>query len=305
MTYFNEQVRQDAAYVEQELNVLHPEVIEESYPERTYSKVFPLAPGLSPGATSVTYRQAKSVGVAKIVEPGSRECPLVEYNVYPITAPLKVLRLGLEYDTEDVRQGQLTGRPLDRDRFIAVQEGHEQQIDSLAWIGLTAKGLYGLVNHPNILRLVTATTFDANSTPTAILAALNLKVAKMINLTRGIEKPNTCAFPPEQHKYLSSTPFYNTVNAGGVRTIMEVFMAGNPEIDQCLSVPWLEGAGTGSSDVCVCFNRLRTKIEHLLALVPTRNPVAFDGIVYRSVVESKSGGLQVKKPFSVIVLEGI
>lgn len=304
MSYMNEQVRQDAAYVEQELNAMAPEVVAEAYPERTYSRAFPLAAGLSPGMDSITYRHAKAVGTAKVIEPGSREVPLVEYDVIPVTARLKVIRLGMEYDTEDVRQGQHTGRPLDRDKYITVLEGHESKIDALAWVGETAKSLYGLTNHPNILRLVTSTTFDANSTPAAILAALNLMSAKMIALTNGIEKPNTLALSDEDHQYISATPF-SQAGSGDTRSILEVFQKGNPMIDLIIPVHWLKAAGVGGTSAAVMYNRAKAKVEHLLAMVPTRNPVAFDGVVYRSVVESKSGGVQVKKPFSVIMLEGI
>ena len=40
-------------------------------------------------------------------------------------------------------------------------------------------------------------------------------------------------------------------------------------------------------------------------MVPTRNPVAFDGTFYRIVMEAKSGGLRIHKPFSVLALQGI
>lgn len=300
----SEQVRSDAAYVEQEVDILMPEVIMEAYPDRTYGQAFSVAPGLSPGAKTVTYRHAKGVGVAKFVDPGSREVPLVEYGVTPNTVPLRLIRLGTEYDTEDVREGQLTGRPLDRDKLIIVGEGMEQLIDETAWIGSPARGIYGVSNHPNILRIVTSTTFDSNSTPAAILAAMLLPVSKMVSLTKGIERPNTFALPHDQHEYVSSQP-YSAAGSGDTRTILEVFLASQKQIDLVLPVHHLEGAGTGGADLGVYYNRLRTKVEHLLAMRPTRNPVAFDGTNYRVVFEAKTGGTSVKKPFSVIAIEGI
>ena len=296
--------RTDAAFVEQEVDILMPDVILEAYPDRTYGQAFSVAPGLSPGAKTVTYRHAKGVGVAKFVDPGSREVPLVEYDVVPNTVPIRLIRLGAEYDTEDVREGQLTGRPLDRDKLVIVAEGHEALIDETAWVGSPSRGIYGVANHPNILRLVTSTTFDSNSTASAILAAMLLPVSKMVSLTKGIERPNTLALPHEQHEYVSST-MYSQAGSGDTRTILEVFLASQKQIDLVLPVHHLEGAGVGSEDVAVYYNRARTKIEHLLAMRPTRNPVAWDGTNWRVVYESKTGGCSVKKPFSVIDLEGI
>jgi len=300
----SERVRNDAAWLEQELDVMAPEVIREAYPERKYGRMFAREAGLSPGAKSITYKMAKAVGQAKIVDPGSREVPLVQYDVTPITASMYLIVLGMEYDTEDVREGQLTGRPLDRDQYVEVQEGHESKIDEISFIGDPVRKLHGLVSHPNILRLITSTTFDSNSTPAQILAAIILMAVKMVSLTNGVEKANTFACDEESFQYIASTS-YSQAGSGDVRTILQVAQAALPGIDLWEPVFHLSTAGVGSAAVAVMYNRARTKIAHLLAMVPTRNPIAFDGRNYRAVVESKTGGVQVKKPFSVIVLEGI
>lgn len=299
------EIRNDAAYVEQQLNGFMPDVIMEAYPQRTYSRAFPLAQGLSPGMISVTYLHGKGVGQARIVDGASRDVPLVEFDVTPFTAPLKLIRLGFEYSQEDVRQGQFAGQPLDRQKALVTMEGMEEEIDRLAWVGRSSRQVYGLANHPNILRIATSTTFDSTSTPAQILEKMNLAVAKMHGLTNGIEVPDAVALSPEEHKYIHQTPFSST-GAGDVRTIADVFRAGNPEIKEILSVHWLaSSSGAVTSNTMVVFNRARAKLEHLLAMVPTRNPVAFDGTFYRIVMEAKSGGLRIHKPFSVLALQGI
>ena len=299
-----DEYRTDAAWLEQELDRLMPEVIRETYPQRTYSRVFPLAPGLDPGMRSVTYEHAKGVGIAKFVEPNSGESNLVEYNVAPETAVLGLLSLDFEYTTEDVRASRFTGRPLERDKLETCLEGHEAAIDQTAWVGNTDRKIYGLVNHPNILRLVTSTTFDSSSTPAQILAALNLMAAKQNALTLGVEQGNTLALSHEAYKYIATTP-YSSTGSGDTRTILEVFKAGNPEIDEVIPVHWLQTAGYGSTAVAVLFDRSASKLEHLLAMPPTRNPIEIRGRKFIQTVDSKTGGLKVKKPFSVIVLEGI
>ena len=300
----SDQVRNDAAWLEQELDKVMPEIIAEAYPQRTYGQVFPQEPGLDPGMKSVTYEHARGVGVARFVEPNARGANLVEFDVTPETAVLGVLELDFEYSTEDVRAGQYTGRPLDRDKMLTCMEGHEAAIDSAAWIGSPNRKIYGIANSPNVLRLATSTTFDANSTPAAILAALNLMVAKQKALTLGIERGNTLAMSIEAHTYIAQTP-YSATGSGDTRTIMEVFMAGNKQVDLCIDVHWLGTAGVGSTAVAVLFDRSRSKIGHLLAMRPTRNPIAFNGKKYLQTVESKTGGVKVKKPFSIIILEGI
>lgn len=301
----NEQVRVDAAWVEEQLSLLMPEIIAEDYPERTYSRAFKTPGGLSPGMQSVTHLHSRGTGKARIVDGNSREVPLVGYDVQPRTTPVKLIRLGFDYTQHEVRQGQFAGVPLDREKARVCMEGHEEQIDRMAWAGDSARQVFGLVNHPNILRLVTSTTIDSSSTPAQILAALNLALAKQTALTNGIEKPDCLALPPEQAKYIAQTP-YSATGAGDVRTIAEVFLAGNPEIKEIMPVYWLAASsGAVSSDVMVAFNRSQAKIQHMLAMVPTRNPVAWDGVAFRVVIESASGGLMIAKPFSVIVTEGI
>ena len=299
-----DQVRNDAAWLENELDVQMPEVIREAYPQRTYAAVFPLEPGLDPGMKSVTYLHAQGVGTAKFVEPTSRKVPLVEFDVIPETVVLSTLRLGFEYTSEDVEAGRFTGRPLDRDKMLTTMEGHEKAIDETAWIGSPSRKIYGIANHPNAIRLATSTTFDANSTPAAILAALNLMSAKQDALTLGSEEGNTLAISRAAYKYIAQTQ-YSVSGSGDTRTILEAYRAGNPQIDMVVGVHWLSTAGAGSSAVAVLFDRSRNKIGHLLALRPTRDPIAWDGTVYRQVVRSKTGGVKAKKPFSIVILEGI
>lgn len=299
-----DQVRADSLYIDQQLDVMAPDVIKEAYPERTYSKAFAQAKGMSPGMASITYRHARGVGVAKIVEGTSREIPLVGIDVSPVTVPVKLIRLGMEYTTEDVRQGQFTGMPLDREQFMFVMEGHYAKIDEVAWVGDTASSIYGLANHPNILRLATSVTFDSNSTPAQILAALNLMKAKQVSLTRGIERFNTLAISDEEYQYISSTPF-SASGSGDTRTILEVYLAGDKDVDLVLPIHWLRAAGVGSTNMAIGFNRGSAKVEHLLAMAPVRQPTTLSGVVFLSVVESKTGGLAIHKPFSVIALEGI
>ena len=300
----NVKVRSDAAWLQQQLDLMMPEIIKEAYPKRTYGQVFALESGLHPGMKTVTYQHAKGVGVAEFVEPNSNKTNLVEFDVTPETASLSVLDLGFEYSMEDVRAGQYTGQPLDKQKIFLCMEGHEAKIDKTAWVGETSRKIYGLANHPNALRLVTGTTFDANSTPVNILAALNLMASKQDNLTIGIEEGNTLAMSRAAYRYIASTP-YSAAGSGDTRTILEAFLAGNQQIDQVLPIHWLNTAGTGSSAVAILFDRNRSKIRHLLAMRPTRNPLTFTGRKYRQIVESKTGGLKLLKPFSVIIMEGI
>lgn len=299
-----DQVRADSLYIDQQLDVMAPDVIRQAYPKRTYATVFKKSKDVKPGMRSVTYRHMKGVGVAKIIEPTSREIPLVGLEVTPHTVPVHTTILGMEYSTSDVRQGQFTGMPLDREQFLTVMEGHYALIDELAWIGRTENEIVGLANHPNILRIVTSVTFDSNSTPAQILGQLHLMTAKMNSLTRGIEQMNTLGLSDEEYKYIAQTP-YSTTGSGDMRTILEVFQAGNKEVDLVLPIHWLRAAGVGSTNMAIGFDRSETKVEHLLAMEPTRQPTTLQGRFYTSFVESETGGLAIHKPFSVIALEGI
>lgn len=298
------QERLDSLYIEQQLDVLQPEIIRESYPERTYQRAVAQAPGLSAGASSVTYRFMNYVGTAELKADGSNELPLMNAQVIPRTVNLYYIKLGMTYTLEDVDRSRTTGQPLDRDLTIGVLEGHEEKIDEVCWLGHDQSGLEGLANSAHTLKMAQAVTFDSSSTPSAIVSAINTALGKIPSVTRGVESAKMIALPVEEWTYIHQTP-YSSTGAGDVRTIAEVVRAGNPEIRDIMKVHHLSTAGTGSTPAMLCWDPDRTKVEHLLAQRPTRMPVAYDGAEYKVPFHSKTGGVKWKKPKSAILVEGI
>ena len=114
---------------------------------------------------------------------------------------------------------------------------HEQKVNKLAWFGDAEYGLTGMLNNASVPASVApngggGTPEWSTKTPDEILADLNGIVDTMIELTKGVEVPDTILLPVAQNQLISST----ARGTGTDTTIKKFFMDNKPEIT---SIEWV------------------------------------------------------------------
>lgn len=300
----------ETAYFYREFEDIKTMAIEQEYPALELLNLLPKATDTDPGAQSITYRIYDRVGQAAIVADYADDPPRIDVVGREVTRPLKTISDAYGYSIQEIRNSQRTGRPLDRQKSVAAREIIDTKINSLILNGDDAHGLYGLMNHPNVPSTTVANDGTGGSTEwtskTSALIQRDMRalMSGVATLTKGIERPDTLLVSQEEYDYAAGTQFSEASDT----TVLDFFLAtSRPTNPNLVVIPLvaLNGQGTGGTGVMIALNRSRSK---LLVEIPTdfeqlppqaRN---FEQVV---LCFSRFGGVNIFRPLSVSIADGI
>ena len=268
-------------------------------------ELIPVDSTTAPGARTVTYEQYDSTGIAKIISNYADDLPTADVKGKEFHSTIKSIGNSYVYSKDDIRAAQFAGKPLNQRKANAAVEAHKQLMNKLAFFGDAKYGIQGLLTNSNIpsapVAAGAATTLTwATKTPDEILKDLNSAVSDMLDLTKGVEVPNTIVMPIAQYNYIATT----ARSANSDTTILEFFKGNNPGIE----VMWateLKGAFAGGTDGFIVYNRNPDKLWMEIPMMVTMSPAQERGLAYTVSVESKFGGVIIPYPLSVSFRRGI
>ena len=268
-------------------------------------ELIPVDSTTAPGAATVTYEQYDSTGIAKIISNYADDLPTADVEGKEFTSMIKSIGSSYVYSKNDIRAAQFAGKPLNQRKANAAVEAHRQLMNKLAFFGDAEYGIQGLLTNSNIpsapVVAGAATTLTwATKTPDEILKDLNSAVSDMLDLTKGVEVPNTIVMPIAQYNHIATT----ARSANSDTTILEFFKGNNPGIE----VMWateLKGAFAGGTDGFIVYNRNPDKLWMEIPMMVEMSPAQEKGLSYMVPCESKFGGVIVPYPLSVSFRRGI
>ena len=268
-------------------------------------ELIPVDSTTAPGATTVTYEQYDSTGIAKIISNYADDLPTADVKGKEFHSTIKSIGNSYVYSKNDIRAAQFAGKPLNQRKANAAVEAHRQLMNKLAFFGDAEYGIQGLLTNSNIpsapVVAGAATTLTwATKTPDEILKDLNSAVSDMLDLTKGVEVPNTIVMPIAQYNHIATT----ARSANSDTTILEFFKGNNPGIE----VMWateLKGAFTGGTDGFIVYNRNPDKLFMEIPMMVQMSPAQEKGLSYVVPCESKFGGVIVPYVLSVSFRRGI
>lgn len=268
-------------------------------------ELIPVDSTTAPGARTVTYEQYDSTGIAKIISNYADDLPTADVKGKEFTSMIKSIGNSYVYSKDDIRAAQFAGKPLNQRKANAAVEAHRQLMNKLAFFGDAEYGIQGLLTNANIpsapVVAGAATTLTwVTKTPDEILKDLNSAVSDMLDLTKGVEVPNTIVMPIAQYNYIATT----ARSANSDTTILQFFKGNNPGIE----VMWateLKGAFAGNTDGFIVYNRNPDKLFMEVPMMATMYPAQERGLAYTVSVESKFGGVIIPYPLSVSIRRGI
>ena len=276
------------------------------YPQLKGTIVIPVDTSINTGAETFAFYLYDSVGMAQIISDYSQGLPRVDITGEKNTGQIRSIGASFGYSIQEIRAAQFGGMPLEQRKANAVRRANDQAVNRIAWHGDAEYGLYGFLNFPNVptsdvLNDGTGSTTEwVNKTPAQILRDMNAAVSDVSDNTLGVHTVNTLLLPLAQYNHISQTP-YNTFTA---TSILEFFKGNNPGID-VQSVNELKGAGTGSVDVMIAYER---DIDNLGLQIPqtfeTFAPQA-RGLELVISAHSRCGGVVFYYPLSANIKEGI
>ena len=271
-------------------------------------KAFELIPvdnTTSPGAETVTYEQYDSTGIAKIISNYADDLPTADVKGKEFTSRIKSIGSAYVYSKQDIRAARFAGKPLEQRKATAAIETHRQLINKLAFNGDAEYGIQGLLTNANIPKAPVAagaaTTLTwATKTADEILLDLNDAVADMLELTKGVEIPDTIVMPIAQYNLIAN----KRMPDGDSNTVLNFFKGNNPGI----TVTWateLKGAFTGGTDGFIVYKRDPMKLWAEIPMLTEVSPAQEKGLAYEVPVESKFGGVIIPYPLSLSFRIGI
>ena len=297
----------ETAFFARELESLKAKTYDVQFAPMKATSLLPVSTDAGEGAEAITYQSFEETGMARIISSYADDLPRADVRGQEFISKVKSIGCSYGYSHQEIRAAMFANRPLTTMQASAARRANDQKLNRLAWFGDDDYGLLGLLNNPNIPSASVPndgtgpSTLWSTKTPDQILRDLNQFTNGIVELTKGVETPNTVLLPIEQYTFISSTPRSSTSDT----TILEYFLQNNPFIDMVDWVPELTGAGTANADVFVVYDRNPDKLELQLPMPFTQYPPQERNLNFEIPCESRFGGLLVYYPLSVTIAEGI
>lgn len=297
----------ETAFFARELESVKARTYDIKFAPMKATSLMPVSTDAGEGAETITYRSFEETGIARVISSYADDLPRADVRGEEFRSPVKSLGCSYGYSHQEIRAALFANRPLTQMQASAARRANDQKVNKLAWFGDDDWNIAGLFNNANIPSTSVpadgagATTEWVNKTADQILRDLNLITNSILELTKGVEFPNTLLLPNEQYSLIASTPR----SANSDTTILDYFIRNNPYIEMVDWVPELTGAGPAGVDVFVAYDRSADKLELQIPMPFNQYPPQERNLEFVINCESRYGGLLVYYPLSISIGEGI
>jgi len=235
----------------------------------------------------------------------------VSVDIGKTTLPLPLWAMQLGWTIPELESAQKLGRPIDQQKFAAMNLKYQMDIDEQVYIGDTALGLTGLVNSPlvsvsNVVNGGGGSPLWANKTPTEILADVNTLLSNAWAASGYAVCPGKLLIDPVNYSRLVST----LVSSAGNISILEFLKVnslcnsinGRPLDIQPLK--WLTGRGVGGTNRMVAYSQAEDRVR--FPLVPLqRTPLEYRDLRQLTTYFGRLGAVEFIYPETAAYADGM
>jgi len=248
----------ETIFFQRELETVKARTYDTKYPNLQFAsgQLIPISNEAGPGTREIVYQQYTELGMAKIISNYASDLPRASVKAEETRVKVRDLGVGFDYSVMDIKAAAKSGKPLNARLASAAKRAMMMALDEIAVKGDSSFGLVGLLSHPNIPEVTIPADGTGSSktwtskTPAQILRDLNLMVSSIIDVTKGIENPDTLLMPIAQYELISNTPRSDHSD----KTIKNFFLENNGWIKNIIPVNKLKDAVDGD-DVIIAYNR--------------------------------------------------
>jgi len=219
--------------------------------------------------------------------------------------PLTLWGMELGWTVVELASAAKVGRPIDTQKYDAMQLKWNMDTDEQVYRGDTQLGVRGLTNYLGAA-LTNAAKAWAVSTPDEIRASINKVLSDAWAATGYTLVPRDLLLPPEQFALLSSI----IVSSAGNQSLLSYLRENTIAYHQngvplnIRAVKWLKGAGVGGTDRMVAYTNDKKYVR--FPMVPLLSvPIQYRGIYQLTTYYGKLGAVESPYPETMAYVDGI
>jgi hypothetical protein len=291
----------ESMFLNRQLDYIKTQTYDIKYAELKARKLIPVSGEVDPGAENIFYRQYDQSGIAKIISNYADDLPDADVSGKEFSAVVKTLGASYKYNWQEMRAAIYGNVPLEQRRANAARRAIAQKENRIAFFGDAASGLVGLIGAPNVTSVTIpatgtgSSTLWVNKTPDQILFDMNLVANTVVNVSLGVEIPDTMLLPLAQYNYVAST----ARSANSDTTILNYFLQNNPYIKQVEWVNELKDAGGSTIDRMYAYRRSPDVLTLEIPSDFEQLEMEVRGLVYKIPCVERIGGVLIYYPLAL------
>ena len=269
-------------------------------------QLMPVSTDVPEGATTITYRQYDTVGMAKVIANYANDLPRADVTGKEFTSNIRSIGNAFGYNTQEIRSAIFAGVNLPARKAMAATRAHQEKINALAFTGDADHGLPGLISNTNVPEVTLAAdgtgsskTF-ASKTADKIVRDVNSLINKIISQSKGVHRATEVWMPVEQYAGIATTQNSTASDT----TILAFLQQVHPGV-QFKQVVELDGAGAGGTDRMYAIENSRDNWAIEIPMMMKMYSPQQKGLEFEVPVESRFGGVIIEYPLAFAFADGI
>lgn len=271
--------------------------------------------GSQSGLGTGTFAQG-GIGSGKAwVSKEANDIPQVSVDIGKSVRPLRLWALELKYTIPELESAAKLGRPIDEQKYKALQLKHQMDIDEQVYIGDTVLGDTGLVNQSsvgapntgvtqqNVVAGASGATVWTGKTPDEILTDINTALTTVWANAAWAVVPRNILIPPAQYGYIATQKVSLAGNVSILRYVLENNLLARTGQGQLNIYPlkWCIGAGVGGTigtvgnDRMVVYTKDKDRVRFPMTLLQ-RTPLQYMSIWHKATYFGRLGALETVYP---------
>jgi len=267
--------------------------------------LMPVSTAIPEGATTHTYRQYDTVGMAKIIANYANDLPRADVVGKEFTSPIRSIGNAYGYNVQEVRSAMFAGVNLNAKKALAATRAHQEKINQLAFNGDVEHGLPGFLTNPNVPEVTlladgTAGATFAGKTPDKIVRDVNALINTVITQSKGVHRPNEVWLPIDQYGLIATTQNSTASDT----TILSFLKSVHPGVT-FKQVVEMDEAGVGGTDRMYAMENSSENWQLEIPMMIRQYPPQQRGLEFEVPVESRFAGVIIEYPLAFAFADGI
>lgn len=269
-------------------------------------QLMPVSTDVPEGATTITYRQYDTVGMAKVIANYANDLPRADVTGKEFTSNIRSIGNAFGYNTQEIRSAIFAGVNLPARKAMAATRAHQEKINALAFTGDADHGLPGLISNTNVPEVTlladgtgSSKTF-ASKTADKIVRDVNALVNKIISQSKGVHRATEVWMPVEQYALIATTQNSTASDT----TILQFLQQVHPGVT-FRQVVELDGAGASGADRMYAIENSRDNWAIEIPMMMKMYSPQQKGLEFEVPVESRFGGVIIEYPLALAFCDGV